>query len=695
MDINKSLHPILFVDDEEDNLTVFNSSFRRDYNVHLASSGEEGIEVMKKHKIHLVITDQRMPGMTGIQFLEKIIPDYPDCIRMILTGFSDIEAIIQAINTGRVYRYITKPWDKQELKINIDKGLETYNLRQQNKKLIDDLKEANQTLEQKVIERTCELEKKNEQVILMDKMKTRFFTNISHEFRTPLTLILGPLEDMLTKKEISEKNRITMERMHRSASRLLALINQLLDLSKIDSGSMKLELIESDLYRFLRIIFNSFTPLAKRKNIRFKFRIPGDEFRTFYDQDKIEKTTYNLLSNAFKFTPDGGTIDCSIKLIKNRHPEVIEISVKDSGPGIPVEMAEKIFDRFYQLEGTVRKDLSGTGIGLSLTKELVQLQHGEIFLNSKLGKGCEFTINIPIGFEHLQKGEFILRELNDINESFVTIHAVMPYYDPDYEDHFTDVVEVSDRPQILVVDDSADIRAHIIENLGERFLIWEAGDGKEGLNKAIEMVPDLIITDLIMPEMDGLDMCEKLKTDQRTSHIPVIMLTARASVENRIHGFETGADDYITKPFNTQELVVRIKNLIEQRKKLREQFSRDVKLQPKDISITSADEKFLNKTIAVIEDNLNNFDFDITKLTDKMALSRVQMFRKLKALTDQSPSEFIRTIRLKRAAQLLDKGFGNIAEVTYQVGFNNLSYFSKCFRELFGLSPSDYAKQRI
>jgi signal transduction histidine kinase/AraC-like DNA-binding protein len=693
MDSKKILLPILYVDDEEDNLTVFNSTFRRDYEVHLASSGEEGIEIMKKHKIHLVITDQRMPGMTGIQFLEKIIPDYPDCIRMILTGFSDIEAIIQAINTGRVYRYITKPWNKQELKINIDKGLETYNLREQNRKLIDDLKEANQTLEQKVTERTNELEKKNLQISEMDQMKTRFFANISHEFRTPLTLILGPLEDMLTSKELTEKNRITMERMHRSASRLLALINQLLDLSKIDSGSMKLELIRSDLYRFLRIIINSFTPLAERKNIKLNFQIPTDEFLTFYDQDKIEKIIYNLLSNAFKFTPEGGTIDGSIKIVQDKHPTVIKIYVKDSGPGIPAEITEKIFDRFYQLEGTVRKDVSGTGIGLSLTKELVQLQHGDIFLSSKPGKGTEFTVTIPIGFEHLQKGEYIITECSDINESFVTIHAVLPSFFPGHEDHLIDVVEVSDKPQLLVVEDSADIRAHIIENLRDRFLLWEAGDGKEGLQKAIEMVPDLIITDLIMPEMDGLEMCEKLKTDQRTSHIPVIMLTAKASAESRIHGFETGADDYITKPFNIQELVVRIKNLIEQRKMLREKFNRDVRLQPKDISVTSFDEKFLNKTMAIIEENINNSDFDVAKLTDKMALSRVQLFRKLKALTDQSPSEFIRTIRLKRAAQLLDKGFGNIAEVTYSVGFNNLSYFAKCFRELFGLSPSDYARR--
>lgn len=562
--------------------------------------------------------------------------------------------------------------------------------------------EAKMYLDARVQERTAEMikqkqeiEKKNVQIMEMDQMRTRFFTNISHEFRTPLTLILGPLEDMLTKKELSEKNRTTMERMHRSASRMLALTNQLLDLSKIDSGSMRLELIESDLLRFLMIIFNSFTPLAERNNIRFKFRIPGDPFRTYYDQDKIEKIVYNLLSNAFKFTPAGGIIDSYIKIHQDRHPNVIEISVKDSGPGIPADLTDKIFDRFYQLEGSVRMDLSGTGIGLSLAKELVRMQHGEILINSKPGQGSEFTVTIPIGFEHLQQEEYILREWNDINESFVTIHAVMPYDNPGYEDHFMNVGEVSERPQILIVDDSADLRAHLIENLGERYLLYEAGNGKEGLNKSVEMVPDLIITDLAMPEMDGLEMCEKLKTDERTSHIPVIMLTSRTSVENRIEGFERGADDYISKPFNIQELVSRIKNLIEQRKTLREQFSRNVRLYPKDISITSEDEKFISKTISIIEEHLNNFDFDVSRLTDKMALSRVQLFRKLKALTDQSPSEFIRTIRLKRAAQLLDKGFGNIAEVTYQVGFNNLSYFAKCFRELFGVSPSDYAKHKI
>jgi len=692
---NKSLHPILYVDDEEDNLIVFNSTFRRYYDVHLATSGKKGIEVMKKHKIHMVITDQRMPGMTGIQFLEEIIPDFSDCIRMIITGFSDIEAIIQAINTGRVYRYITKPWDKQELKINIDKGLETYNLRMQNRKLIDNLKEANQTLEQKVIERTCELEKKNEQIMEMDQLKTRFFTNISHEFRNPLTLILSPLEDMLTKKELTEKNRITMERMHRSALRLLALINQLLDLSKIDSGSMKLELFESDLYRFLMIIFNSFIPMAERKNINYKFRIPKEKFRTYYDQDKIEKIVYNLLSNAFKFTPEGGTIDCSVKIWHDRQPKVVEISVKDSGPGIPVELTERIFDRFFQMEGTTRQDLSGTGIGLSLTKELAEMQHGDIFINSKPDSGSEFTVTIPIGFEHLQQEEYVLKELNDINESFVTIHAVLPNYQPGGDDHLIDVDEGSDKQQILVVDDDADIRAHIIENMGDMFIIYEAGDGKEGLDMAVDRIPDLIVTDLAMPNLDGLEMCKKLKTDLRTSHIPIIMLTAKATVENRIQGFETGADDYITKPFNMQELVVRIKNLTEQRQKLREQFSRDVILQPQNISITSCDEKFLNKAMVIIEENMNNFEFDVTKLTDKLEISRVQLFRKLKALTDQSPSEFIRTIRLKRAAQLLDKGFGNIAEVTYQVGFNNLSYFAKCFRELYGLSPSDYAKSKI
>ena len=248
-------------------------------------------------------------------------------------------------------------------------------------------------------------------------------------------------------------------------------------------------------------------------------------------------------------------------------------------------------------------------------------------------------------------------------------------------------------PQILIVEDNPDVRMHILENLEEEFLIKEAANGEEGLEKAIESVPDLVITDLMMPKMDGVEMCKRLKTDERTSHIPVIMLTAKANVESKIEGLETGADDYITKPFNIKELIARVKNLIEQRKKLRERFSRDVKLEPKDIAITSADEKFLNRAIGIIEKHMDDFEFDAQTLQEGMNLSRSQLFRKLKALTDQSTTEFIRAIRLKRGAKLLEQKFGNVAEVTYEVGFNNLSYFARCFKKMYGVSPSDYMKQ--
>jgi DNA-binding response OmpR family regulator len=525
-------------------------------------------------------------------------------------------------------------------------------------------------------------------------MKTRFFANISHEFRTPLTLILGPLEDILAKEEMKEKNRVIMERMHRSANRLLALINQLLDLSKLDAGSMKLELIESDVLRFLRIIFSTFIPLAERKKIKYKFDIPDQQLVTTFDQDKIEKILYNLLSNAFKFTPGNGEIISKVKIGKYGDNQNLQISVKDSGPGIPPEMAEKIFDRFYQVEGPLKGQTEGTGIGLSLTRELIQIQHGQIKMNSGFGEGSEFIVTIPLGYEHLNKDEFALKDEADVNDSFVTIYPVLPGSSAEREDKPDEDEEDTTKSQILIVEDSEDVRSHIAEGLGDHYILKMAENGKIGLEAGIETIPDLVITDLMMPEMDGVELCEKLKTDERTSHIPVIMLTAKASVESRLKGLETGADDYVTKPFNMNELRIRINNLIEQRRRLRERFGKDSRLEPKDVAVTSQDEKFLNRTMEIIEKNLGDCDFEVTLLADEMGMSRMQLFRKLKALTNQTPSEFVRTIRLKRAARLMKKNFGNIAEITYEVGFNNLSYFAKCFKELYGMLPSEYVKNK-
>jgi DNA-binding response OmpR family regulator/two-component sensor histidine kinase len=484
--------------------------------------------------------------------------------------------------------------------------------------------------------------------------------------------------------------------MHRNAVRLLGLINQLLDLSKLDAGNMRLEFIESDIFRTVRVLTSSFMPLADRKKIEYDLKTPSGEYLTFFDPDKLEKIIANLLSNAFKYTPAEGYIGCNIKVVKrgkNKDKDFLSIVVEDSGPGIPAEMIDKIFDRFYQVEGSnIPQNVEGSGIGLSLTRELISLQHGQIKVESSEGEGTRFTVLLPLGKDHLKAAEFMIREPDHFEDSAI-IPAIVARTGTGLtkpEDFLND--DHNGKPRILVVEDSEDVRAHLLENLNEQFLIEEAVDGEEGLQKACDTIPDLVISDLMMPKMDGVELCKNLKTDERTSHIPVLMLTAKATVESKIEGLETGADAYMTKPFNLQELIVQVNNLILQRKKLRDKFATSSDIGPSDIAVTSVDEKFLTKAIELIEENLGDCEFDVSSLTDRMGMSRMQLFRKLKALTNQNPSEFIRTIRLKRAAQLIKKKFGNVAEITYEVGFNNLSYFAKCFKELYGVSPSEYAR---
>jgi DNA-binding response OmpR family regulator len=345
------------------------------------------------------------------------------------------------------------------------------------------------------------------------------------------------------------------------------------------------------------------------------------------------------------------------------------------------------------VEGSWQKSTGGTGIGLSLTRELVSLQKGQIKVESAEGEGSRFTILLPLGKDHLDPGDYAIREPDQFDDSAIMpgILSISGSASPKPDDYLNNE-DPGEKPRILVVEDSEDVRAHLLENLNERFAIEEAVDGEEGLKLAVESIPDLVISDLMMPKMDGIEMCRNLKTDERTSHIPVLMLTAKATVESKVEGLETGADAYMTKPFNLQELVVQMNNLIEQRKKLRDKFGSSAEIGPSDIAVTSMDEKFLQKAIDIIEENLGDCEFDVSTLTERMGMSRMQLFRKLKALTNQNPSEFIRTIRLKRAAQLIKKKFGNVAEITYEVGFNNLSYFAKCFKELYGLSPSEYAR---
>ena len=535
--------------------------------------------------------------------------------------------------------------------------------------------------------------KANKLLAEMDQLKSKLFSNISHEFRTPLTLILGPIEEMLSKTEKKPASRKAVKMMQRNANRLLNLVNQMLDLSKLDAGSMKLELVEGDLIKSLKLIVLSFASLAEQKKIKFSYTFPEEKWTTCFDQDKLEKILNNLLSNSLKFTPRGGEVICEVKTI-DREKEVIELTIRDTGRGIPADQLDKIFNRFHQVEGSSELETAGTGIGLSLTKELVDLLHGDIKVESDVGKGTSFIIRLPVGKKHLKESEYLLVKKEKITKPVLAKEQEKVTEEEECaEGVYEETKPEKEFPLVLIVEDHVDIRTHIREHLEDCCRIMEAENGIAGLDKAIENIPDLVITDLMMPEMDGIEMCRKLKTDERTSHIPVLMLTAKASVEDRVEGLETGADAYVTKPFNIKELRVRVTKLIEQRKKLRERFSKNIKLEPKDIAITSADEKFLNRVIGIIEEKMGDFEFDAQTLQQEMTLSRSQLFRKLKALTDQSITEFIRTIRLKRGAKLLEQQFGNVAEVTYEVGFNNLSYFAKCFKELFGVSPSEYVKQ--
>jgi DNA-binding response OmpR family regulator len=441
----------------------------------------------------------------------------------------------------------------------------------------------------------------------------------------------------------------------------------------------------------LRAITGAFTSMAETKRINYQRHFAEEEQVLWFDPDKLEKIAGNLLSNAFKFTHEGGEIIFTATYTKNNGNQTdynLEFTVRDNGPGIPSDSLEKIFDRFYQVEESVKTEGGGTGIGLSLARDMARLMHGDISVQSEPRSGCIFTVIIPLGKDHLNESEFILLKEAPENEfSRIQLHE-----NPEEIVLQQEVMPKNERPIILIVEDNRDIRLQLADNFNHQYTIQEAINGKDGLIKATEIIPDLIITDLMMPLMDGVELCDKLKNDERTSHIPIIMLTAKVTLEDKITGLINGADDYISKPFQMAELKARVANLIEQRRKLRERFSRELTLKPSDISITPVDEKFLNKAMGVVEKHMHNESFDLRIFREEMNMSKSTLFRKLHALTNQSPSEFIRTIRLKRSASLLEQDYGNVTQVSYAVGFNNLSYFNRSFKKLFGISPVIYLK---
>ena len=543
-------------------------------------------------------------------------------------------------------------------------------------------------LETQVAERTAEIQQKNEKIMEMEHLKIRFFTDVSHEIRTPLSLISGPIDLLLNQEHSDPRTHDRLVMIKRNSQRLLQLINQLLDISRLDSGQMKLVLENTDVMHQIGVLANEYHSLAEKKHICYILDIHEGGGKVWNDRDKINKVLTNLLSNSFKFTPEFGTITCRAKILNDSSKEaqpLLRIIVADTGRGIPQGDQERIFDRFYRTTREDNMDVEGTGIGLSLTREMLTMLHGNIRVKSLVGKGTIFMATLPLGLEHLKENEYILKKEEKSSHETKTPESGVKETTPIGESRSHEI-------SILIIEDNEEVRSFISENLQVSYRVIVAEDGLKGLKLAISTLPDVIISDIMMPGMDGRKLCAKLKNDERTSHIPLILLTARATTNDKIEGLECGADDYIFKPFSIEEIEVRIRNLMEQRERLRHKYSDIIGLDWSKITVSTLDEQFLKKVTDRVADHLHDFKFDVGALQDQMAMSESTLYRKLKALTGYSPSMLIRIMRLKLAASMLEKTNKSITEVLMSVGFSNPSYFARCFKSYFGVTPREYQR---
>ena len=507
----------------------------------------------------------------------------------------------------------------------------------------------------------------------LDMMKMKFFTNVSHEFRTPLTLILTPVEKLLRIGGDSVHHK-QYELIYRNAKRLLNLVNQLLDFRKLEVQEVRFNPSEGDIITFIRETVFSFSDLSEKKDIKLGFESSIGQFETFFDRDKLEKILFNLLSNAFKFTPDHGEVSVRLEMKENNN---LEIRIQDTGVGIPADKIDRIFERFFQNELPLNVVNQGSGIGLSITHEFVKAHGGTISVQSVLGKGSLFTVVLPL--KPLQSTDAHPAEIGEGEKTETELIA--------------DEIPLGKAklPSLLLVEDNEDFRFYLKDNLRLHYNVLEARDGKEGWLKVLAALPDLVVSDIMMPEMNGLELCKKIKHDMRVSHTPVILLTARTAEEQKLEGFESGADDYITKPFNFEILQSRIRNLIHQRELYQREIRQKIDVRASHVDVTSMDEKLISKALKIVEEKIGDADFSVEDLSHELGMSRVHLYKKLQAITGKSPLEFIRSIRLQHAAQLLEKSQLTVSEVAYKVGFNNPKYFAKYFREEFQVLPSAYA----
>lgn len=522
----------------------------------------------------------------------------------------------------------------------------------------------------------------------LDMLKIKFLTNLSHEFRTPISLILGPADQLLSRQK-NEQSGKQLQIINRNAKRLLNLVNQLLDFRKMEEQELKLQASEGELVSFVRETCDSFNDLSERKRISFEFKTQIEQLYTHFDHDKMERILFNILSNAFKFTHDGGKISLELSAsARNSGPTVkwVSIKISDTGIGIPANKKEKIFERFFQNSSTASILNQGSGIGLSITKEFVKMHGGAIEVDSEPEIGTTITIHLP----------FILLDLPAIDkEGLAGITDAAPGTEPaphaaEVNEGDNPIYNIGEKPLVLLVEDNEDFRFYLKDNLRLHYKIVEATDGKEGWHKALATHPQLIVTDISMPNMDGIEFTSKIKSDKRTSHIPVILLTALTGEKDQLTGLGTGANDYITKPFNVEILNAKIKNLLTLNSTLKSTYSRQIKVLAPDVKIESDDEKLLKEVMLYLEENLTNPKLSVEELSKHIGMSRSTLYSKILDLTGETPVEFIRSVKLDKAAILLKKSERNVAQIAYSVGFSTPNYFAKAFKAKFNMLPSEY-----
>ncbi|MDD3077666.1 MAG: substrate-binding domain-containing protein [Paludibacter sp.] len=534
-----------------------------------------------------------------------------------------------------------------------------------------------------------ELAEQRDQLIALSKSledatqaKLIFFTNISHEFRTPLTLLHGPLIKLAQTENLSREGKMLITLMSRNVQILMKLIDQIIEFRKYENGKMKMFYTLGDLKIFLTEITNSFAEMYQKKHIHFNFQTDNSDYTVWFDSDKIEQICYNLISNAIKFTPENGKIQVSLSKISSVTGNFAKISVTDTGCGISEDDLQHIFDRFYR----VNENISGSGIGLALTKILVEQHNGTIDVESRSGKGSCFAVTIPFKQKNIA-----------VQEQFPVLDS--KHFEPvelvtsDEYNEQPETAGKNDNPVLLIVEDNADMRSYLKLLLHDDYTVYEAENGQNGLLKAKKLLPDLIISDVKMEVMDGFSFCKNIKENLATSHIPFILLTAFALDEQKVVGFESGADAYIPKPFNEELLKIRIRKLIESREKIKISFQENLTFGERKDSVTKIDKAFITKFREIVEENLIESNLNVDEIGKSLGLSRVQLYRKIKSLTNYAPNELVRNIRLKAAEKMLINSEKTVSEIAYDTGFTSPSYFTKCFKEYFNESPTDYLKR--